>query len=83
MKKLTYFFIVLMIINFTACEDSTVKKRKPVAQAPKTVKVEMPAVVQEPEIKVENEIFVYDPSGRRDPFSLPKRLLKRVSSCCE
>ena len=67
MNKLVYFFILLLIVS-VGCKEKVVPVTKPVAQKPAAATA-APAAVQKEEPKVEKEIYVYDPKGRRDPFT--------------
>ena len=67
LHKFAYIFILLSIIGF-GCKEKSVTDKQPVAQKPAVSGAVAPAVVQKEETKVEKEIYVYDPKGRRDPF---------------
>jgi type IV pilus assembly protein PilP len=67
MKKLIYIFVVFSIISF-GCKDKVQTGKKPVAQKPAATSPAPSAAVQQEGPKAENEIYVYDPKGRRDPF---------------
>ena len=67
MNKLVYIFIVVAFLSL-GCKDKVTKGRQPVVKKPAASSPVAPAVVQKEEIKVEKEIYVYDPKGRRDPF---------------
>lgn len=66
MNKLVYFFILLSMVS-VGCKDKVVPATKPAAQKP-AASAAAPATVQKEEPKVEKEVYVYDPKGRRDPF---------------
>jgi len=59
--------MLLSIVTF-GCKEKGVPARKPVVQKPAAAGAAAPAAVQQEEPKVEKEIYVYDPKGRRDPF---------------
>jgi len=66
MNKFICIFILLAFVSL-GCKDKVAAKKQPAAQpaaAPATA-----AVVQNEGPKVEKEIYVYDPKGRRDPFT--------------
>lgn len=67
MKKLIYIIIVFSIISL-GCKDKAPAGKKPAAQKPSATSPAPSALLQQDEPKVENEIYVYDPKGRRDPF---------------
>jgi type IV pilus assembly protein PilP len=67
MDKLVYIFIVVSFISL-GCKDKVTTDKQPVAQKPAASGPVAPAVVQKEEAKVEKEIYVYEPKGRRDPF---------------
>ncbi len=67
-NKLTYFFILLAFVSL-GCKDKAATEKKPVAQKPATTGAPATAVAQNEEPKAEKEIYVYDPKGRRDPFT--------------
>jgi type IV pilus assembly protein PilP len=67
MNKLVCFFILLSIVSL-GCKEKVVPATKPVAQKPAS-STAATAAVQKAEPKVEKEIYVYDPKGRRDPFT--------------
>lgn len=67
-NRLAYLLIFLLIVGFAGCKDKKVTSRRPAAQKPKPVTVELPADLQKEEYKVEKEVYTYDPKGRRDPF---------------
>ena len=67
MKKLIYIFIVFSMISL-GCKAKAPAGKKPVAQKPSATATAPSAVVQQEGPKVENEVYVYDPKGRRDPF---------------
>jgi type IV pilus assembly protein PilP len=65
MNKLVYIFILLSFISL-GCKDKVMDK-KPIAQKA-AAPLAAGATVQQEGPKVEKEIYVYDPKGRRDPF---------------
>jgi type IV pilus assembly protein PilP len=67
MNKLVYAFILISFISL-GCKDKVATDKKPVAQKPAAASSAASATVQKEEPKVEKEIYVYDPKGRRDPF---------------
>jgi len=67
MNKLVYIFIVVSFLSL-GCKDKVTKGKQPVAKKPAAAAPVAPAVVQKEELKVEKEVYVYDPKGRRDPF---------------
>ena len=67
LNKFAYIFILLSLVSF-GCKEKAVRDRQPVAKKPAAASPVAPAVVQKEEKKVEKEIYVYDPKGRRDPF---------------
>ena len=67
MNKLVYVLILLSFISL-GCKDKGATDKKPVAQIPAAAGPAASAAVQKEEPKVEKEIYVYDPKGRRDPF---------------
>ena len=69
MNKLVYALILLAFISL-GCKDKVVTDKKSVAQKPVATSSAASATVQKEEPKVEKEIYVYDPQGRRDPFCL-------------
>jgi len=88
MNKLVYIFILLAFISL-GCKDKGATDQKPVAQKPAAASSAASATVQKEEPKVEKEIYVYDPKGRRDPFmslvqaSKPKAQRKKGASPTE
>jgi len=88
MNKLVYAFILLSFISL-GCKDKVEPDKKPVAQKPAATSSVAPATAQKEEPKVEKEIYVYDPKGRRDPFmslvqvSKPKAQRKKGASPIE
>ncbi len=88
MNKLVYIFILLAFISL-GCKDKVATDKKPVAQKPAATSPAASATVQKEEPKVEKEIYVYDPKGRRDPFmslvqvSKPKAQRKKGASPIE
>ena len=66
MNKLVCFFILLSIVA-AGCKEKAAPGKQSVAQKPAAGSA-APATVQKEEPKVEKEIYVYDPKGRRDPF---------------
>ena len=68
MKKLVYLLIIFSMISL-GCKDKAPAGKKPVAQKPSATATAPSAVVQKEAPKVETEIYVYDPKGRRDPFT--------------
>lgn len=68
LNKLAYVFILLAFISL-GCKDKVATDKKPAAQKPAATGSPAPAAVQNEEPKVEKEIYVYDPKGRRDPFT--------------
>ena len=60
-----------MLLSFISlgCKDKAATDNKPVAQKPAAASPAAAATVQKEEPKVEKEIYVYDPKGRRDPFT--------------
>lgn len=67
MNKLAYILILAAFINL-GCKDKVVTPKQPVAQKPAATSSTAPAAVKNEAPKVEKEIYVYDPKGRRDPF---------------
>jgi len=67
MNKLVYLFVLLSFISL-GCKDKIATDRKPVAQKPAATSPAASPTVQKEEPKVEKEIYVYEPMGRRDPF---------------
>jgi type IV pilus assembly protein PilP len=68
MKQLVYIFIVFSLIGI-GCKDKAPAGKKPAAKKPSAATAAAPAAVGQKEAaKVETEIYVYDPRGRRDPF---------------
>lgn len=67
MNKLVYIFILVAFISL-GCKNKVATDKKPVAQKPAATSSPAPAAVQNDGPKVEKEIYVYDPKGRRDPF---------------
>ena len=88
MNKLVYVLILLAFISL-GCKDKGATDKKPVAQVPAAAGPAASAAVQKEEPKVEKEIYVYDPKGRRDPFmslvqvSKPKAQRKKGASPIE
>ena len=62
-------FVILCCLSITACGDKKPAPRKPEAQKPQQTTAAPAATAQKEEIKAEKEIYVYDPKGRRDPFT--------------
>lgn len=67
MKKMLYLFIIFSMISL-GCKDKASTGKKTVAPKPSATTTAPSAVMQSEEPKVEKEIYVYDPKGRRDPF---------------
>jgi type IV pilus assembly protein PilP len=67
MNKLTYFIILLLFVGI-GCKDKVVPGKGPDAQKTATAGPAASATVQQEGPKVEKEVYVYDPKGRRDPF---------------
>jgi len=69
MKKITFFFIIIcVLLPLAGC-----KKEQPIVKRPTTGKVQpLPQVqpeTKEPETtKIEQEVYLYDAKGKRDPF---------------
>ena len=88
MNKLVYAFILLSLMSL-GCKDKVATDKKPVAQKPAATSSAASVTVQKEEPKVEKEIYVYDPKGRRDPFlslvqaSKPKGQRKKGASPIE
>ena len=88
MNKLVYALVLLAFIGF-GCKDKVATDKKPVAQKSATTSPAASAIVQKEEPKVEKEVYVYDPKGRRDPFmslvqaSKPKAQRKKGASPIE
>ena len=74
MNKLVYVLILLAFI-IPGCKDKAVTGKKPAAQKPAAASPAA-ATVQKEEPKVEKEIYVYDPKGRRDPFMSLVQVIK-------
>jgi len=68
MNKLVYILILLAFIGL-GCKDKGATDKKPAAQIPGAASSSASPTVQKEEPKVEKEIYVYDPQGRRDPFT--------------
>jgi type IV pilus assembly protein PilP len=66
--KSTYILVLLLILSVVACSDKTKSKQQPTAQKSQQTPSSSPAVSQKEEIKIEQEVYTYDPKGRRDPF---------------
>ena len=60
--------VLLSLVGFVGCKDKPVTPRQSIAEKPAAAGSAVPAAVQKEEPKVEKEIYVYDPKGRRDPF---------------
>lgn len=88
MNKLVYALILLSFISL-GCKDKVATDKKPVAQKPAATSPAASPTVQKQEPKVEKEVYVYDPKGRRDPFmslvqaSKPKAERKKGASPIE
>lgn len=67
MNKFICIFILLAFVSL-GCKNKVAVKKQPAAQKPVAASA-APAVVQNEGPKVEKEIYVYDPKGRRDPFT--------------
>jgi len=72
MRNLSYILILLLAFGFAGCKGKDMQAQKPVAkktvaQAPSAVTTT--AAIQKEELKVEKEVYTYDPKGRRDPFT--------------
>lgn len=82
MRNLSYILIFLLAFGFAGCKGKGTQAQKPVAkkavaqtpsaitttaQAPSAITTTMAA--QKGEMKVEKEVYNYDPKGRRDPFT--------------
>ncbi len=67
MNKLVYILILLAFIS-PGCKGKGATDKKPVVNKPAANTPAASATVQKEEPKVEKEIYVYDPKGRRDPF---------------
>jgi type IV pilus assembly protein PilP len=69
MKKITFYFIILcFLLPFAGCKKEQVPMKKQTA-----VQTQPPAVTQEVKDvekakSAEQEIYTYDPRGKRDPF---------------
>lgn len=87
-NKLVCILILLTFISL-GCKDKGVTVKKPVSQVPAPTSSAASATVQKEGPKVEKEIYVYDPKGRRDPFmslvqvSKPKAQRKKGASPIE
>jgi type IV pilus assembly protein PilP len=68
MNNLSYLLILLLIAGFAGCGVDLSAPQKPVARKPAPKPFVTPVVVQKAELKVEREVYDYDPKGRRDPF---------------
>lgn len=88
MNKLVYTLILILFIG-PGCKDEGATDKKPVAKVPAAASSAASATVQKEEPKVEKEVYVYDPKGRRDPFmslvqaSKPKAQRKKGASPIE
>jgi type IV pilus assembly protein PilP len=68
MKKWVFILIGLSLIS-VGCSDKKPAAKKPAAKKTEAAAPAAPAVIPEQDqLKVEKEIYVYDPKGRRDPF---------------
>ncbi len=67
-KRLIPILIFLLIIVLAGCKDKKVASQRPLAKQPKQQAVKAPLIFQEAEIKAEQEIYIYNPRNRRDPF---------------
>jgi type IV pilus assembly protein PilP len=65
-NKLICIFLLLSVMGFAGCKGKATVG-KPAAGKP-AAKAAAPAAVQAEGPKVEKEVYVYDPKGRRDPF---------------
>lgn len=65
--KLTYILVLLLALSVAGCSDKNKSQQLPAAQKADQTTVQAP-VVQQEEIKIEREVYIYDPKGRRDPF---------------
>jgi type IV pilus assembly protein PilP len=65
MKKITFFLIMLLVLlPIMGCKKKQAPAVKPAAKQVQPVETEL-----KPEAKkVEQEVYVYDPKGKRDPF---------------
>lgn len=75
MYKMIGIVMVLFLASF-GCTDKATTGKKPAAQQPAAASPATPAAAQGDTIKVEKEIYVYDPSGRRDPFMSLAQVMK-------
>jgi type IV pilus assembly protein PilP len=67
MNKLVFFIILLSFVGI-GCKDKVVPGKGSVANKPAATSSAASAKVQQEEPKVEKEVYIYDPKGRRDPF---------------
>jgi len=67
MNKLVYFIILLSFLGI-GCKDKIAPGKGPVSQKPAATSSAASTTIQQEGPKVEKEIYVYDPKGRRDPF---------------
>jgi type IV pilus assembly protein PilP len=69
-RKILYIFIFISLAGL-GCKDNAISDNKKKAAVPtKAVPAgsETVAVAQQDSPKVEKEVYIYDPKGRRDPF---------------
>lgn len=64
----TYILIFLLMSGFSACGDKGKSQQKPVAQKAETTAKAAPQGIIPEELKVEKEVYTYEPKDRRDPF---------------
>ncbi len=78
MRKITCFlFILFLVLYFAGCKKEQITIKKPMAG-----QVQLPAATQEAKetdeaSKAEQEIYTYDPRGKRDPFLSLVMMLKQ------
>ncbi len=67
MRNCAFIIVILFLAGFTSCKKQETVSPK-IASKPKPVaSVTLPSISRK-ELKVEREIFDYNPRGRRDPF---------------
>jgi type IV pilus assembly protein PilP len=60
-------FFLVVVFFAVGCKDKDLSQKKPAAKAPPPAVSEIPSAPAEEE-KFEQQVFIYDPGGRRDPF---------------
>lgn len=68
MRKMTYLLIILLLLPFAGCKKKQTLVKKPVPEKVQPAEVKKDTEAPEEAKKPEQEVYVYDAKGKRDPF---------------